>query len=81
MIKVDLTTANRTLVTGWSYFGNGVFTNAGSGPIWAEPVNSALEANGQLLVTRNSTGGMMRVAPVSGARSIVSSNDVGTGPL
>jgi hypothetical protein len=77
IVRVDLTTGNRTLISGFSFAPN---LTAGSGPTWTAPTDVAVDPAGQLLVTSIVGEGVMRIDPVTGARTLVTSNSVGTGP-
>lgn len=77
IVSVDLTTGNRTLISGFSFVPN---LTAGSGPAWTAPSDVTVDPAGQLLVTSSLTAGVMRIDPVTGARTLVTSNSVGTGP-
>lgn len=78
ILGVNLTSGDRTLISGTSFIPK--FVTAGSGPALTAPSDVAVDPAGQLLVTSGLTAGVMRIDPVTGARTIVTSNSVGTGP-
>ena len=74
VVRVDKNTGVRTLISG---------PGVGSGTAFAGPYSIAVEPNGNILVLdldpATSDSRLLRVTP-TGARSVLSSNSVGTGP-
>jgi hypothetical protein len=71
-LSVDLSTGNRTLISG---------SGVGSGPALTQATDIEIEKAGTLLVDTQSLPGVFRIDPVTGDRTILSSNSVGTGPM
>lgn len=72
LIGVDPADGSRTLLSGNA--------NPPGDPEFVEPVMPAFEASGQILVSDYTGGALLRVDPATGARSVVTSATVGSGP-
>ena len=75
ILRVDPATGDRTVVSS-SLVGSEV----GTGPAFDTLFDIILDANGDILVADTEIDTVFRVDPVTGDRTIVTSNTVGTGP-
>jgi hypothetical protein len=75
VLRVNPTSGDRTVVSS---------NDHGTGPTFVDPFGIAIEADGDLLVldefAPDGEGGVIRIDPVTGDRTAVSSNAIGTGP-
>jgi sugar lactone lactonase YvrE len=79
VLRVDPTTGDRTIVSGGGTFGHRV----GRGPRLSDPTGVAVEANATIVIVEGTLGrqAVVRIDPVSGHRTVVSSDTTGSGPL
>ena len=78
VLRIDPVTGNRTVVSGCADVSCSIVV--GTGPAFGFPVWAEVAGNGEILVSNGPTGGVFRVNPATGTRTVLSSNSVGTGP-